>query len=73
MVVATVSLKHYLAIKFPRYFEDKRITHLKRLGVNFNEDVPGNFIPHKNNRVIKAVRKMNNIEQILNKTNKKDL
>jgi hypothetical protein len=43
MVVATVSLKHYLAIKFPRFFEDKRITHLKRLGVNFNEDVPGNF------------------------------
>ena len=73
MVVATVSLKHYLAIKFPRYFEDKRITHLKRLGVNFNEDVSGNFIPLKNNRVIKDARKMNNIEQILIKTDKQDL
>ncbi|MGN7402392.1 hypothetical protein ACTHO0_21280 [Cytobacillus praedii] len=64
-----MDLKHFLAIKFPRCFEDKRITHLKRLGVNFNEDVPGNFIPHKKDRVIKAVRKSNNIEQIVNQTN----
>ncbi|WP_066297674.1 hypothetical protein [Bacillus sp. FJAT-29937] len=66
-----MGLKHFLALKFPKYFEDKRITQLKRLGVNFNEDVPGNFIPVKHRKTVKVISK-SNIEEILNSANKKD-
>lgn len=66
-----MSIKHFLALKFPKYFENNRIKYLKSLGVDFHEDNADNFIPIKNKNEKKIVRDIK-AEQLVKRLNNED-